>query len=594
MRRLLLVLSIAALAWGALVLATGGIEWRIGGVLFRSRAPDRALLVALVLIVAQAFLYKDAFARDVVRASTAARPFLPGLAVLLAVALGIHAIHFGSFAAGGADSYGYVSQAYSWAGGPLPRAQSLPLSVPWPSGDASLAPLGYRPGLQPHTIVPTYAPGLPLMMAAFLVFGACGPYLVVPLCAALVVWLTFVLGRRVAGPWVGVLAALFVTTSPIVRFQSMWPMSDVPAAALWTGAACAALGVRRRDALVCGLWTAAGLLVRPNLPVVPLVLFLYLLVGARGRERGISPGLFAIPVALVVAGIAVLYTAWYGAPWKSGYGAAGEIFLASNVLPNLSRYPVWLWNSQSPLIVLAVVPLLPAFNRRDNRSAAWLCAALFVATLVSYLVYSPFEEWWYLRFLLPAVPAFLVLMAAGLVDIARWLPAMWGRLAVIATVIVLVTMTTRYTNAHAAPGPLRDGERRYADVGVFVGESLPANAVVLAVQESGSAWHYGGRRTIRWDLIDRDWTPRAVSELQRMGFLPYLLIEDFELPQFRDRFGIDANAPLPWALVARMRENGGVSIFDMSAPAGEGSPVSLEPGVAARCQGPASIVPEKR
>ena len=69
-------------------------------------------------------------------------------------------------------------------------------------------------------MVPSYAPGLPLMMAAALVFGACGPFLVVPLCAALVVWLAFLLGRRTGGPWAGILAALLVATSPIVLFQS--------------------------------------------------------------------------------------------------------------------------------------------------------------------------------------------------------------------------------------------------------------------------------------------------------------------------------------------------------------------------------------
>jgi hypothetical protein len=100
--------------------------------------------------------------------------------------------------------------------------------------------------------------------------------------------------------------------------------------------------------------------------------------------------------------------------------------------------------------------------------------------------------------------------------------------------------------------------------------------------------------TIRWDLIDRDWTTRAALELQRLGVHPYLVIEDFELPQFRDWFGLDANAQLPWALAARMRQNGGVSVFDMSAPAGAVMPVSLEPGVAARCQGPAAVAVDRR
>ena len=46
---------------------------------------------------------------------------------------------------------------------------------------------------------------------------------------------------------------------------------------------------------------------------------------------------------------------------------------------------------------------------------------------------------------------------------------------------------------------------------------------------------------------------------------PYMVIEDFELPQMRDWFGLAPDAPPPWPLVARMREHGGVSVLDMSS-----------------------------
>ena len=50
-------------------------------------------------------------------------------------------------------------------------------------------------------------------------------------------------------------------------------MSDVPAGALWTAAAVAALGDSRRSAALSGLAAAAGLLVRPNLVLLTLVPF---------------------------------------------------------------------------------------------------------------------------------------------------------------------------------------------------------------------------------------------------------------------------------------------------------------------------------
>ena len=584
MPRLLLILSAAFLAWAALVFATGGIQWRIAGVLFRSRDPGRALAIGLVLLLVHAVVFRASFSRDTDRLAAFLLRVLPGLALCCALVLGVHAIRYGTFTAGGSDSFGYVSQAYGWANGTLPRPEAIPISVPWPSGDASLAPLGYRPGPQPHTMVPSYAPGLPLMMAAALVFGACGPFLVAPLCSALMVWLTFLLGRRTGGPWVGILAALFAVTSPIVLFQSLWPMSDVPSAAIWTGAALAALGTRRRSALAAGLWTAAGLLVRPNLPILPLVLLAHLAVSSRGRERWIRLALFSVAAAPAAIAIAALNTAWYGAPWNSGYGAAAQLFSASNIVPNLARYPIWLWQSQSPFVLLALVPLLPRFRGDACQPAVRLCGALFVATLLSYLVYLRFEEWWRVRFLLPAIPAVLVLMSTGLVALGRRLPRPWGRVAVTAVTIMLVAYTTSFSIGHGMFGALKGGERRYVDVGAYIHQALPPNAVIFSVQQSGSVRYYGGRMTVRWDLIDRDWTARAAAELERLGLHPYMVIEDWEVPQMRGWFGIAPDAPVPWPLVARMQEHGGVSVLDLSSqPSVPTVPAALASGGTPLC-----------
>ena len=247
------------LAWGLMVMLTGGIDTRIGGLVIRSRDPFRALVAGLALFLVHVALSPAGWRRAADRLAHLLPTAAPVIAAVAALLLSVHAMRDGAFVAGGADAYGYVSQAYGWARGTLPRGEPLAFSVPWPSGDASLAPLGYRVGPRPHTIVPTYAPGLPLIMAATtFIAGACGPFLVVPLCAALVVWLTFRLGRRTGGVPAGLLSAIFVATSPVVVFQTIWPMSDIPAAALWTGATLAALGDRRRGALASGLCAAVG------------------------------------------------------------------------------------------------------------------------------------------------------------------------------------------------------------------------------------------------------------------------------------------------------------------------------------------------
>ena len=138
---------------------------------------------------------------------------------------------------GGSDAYGYVNQAYDWAErvlpGPVPVSEVLPFEM----SDRLQAPLGYREGRQPQTLVPTYAPGLPLVMAVALLFGPCGPFVVVPVFAALFVWFTFRLGTRTAGRVIGLVAAFVLSVSPVVLYQAVWPMSDVPAGAIWTAAA---------------------------------------------------------------------------------------------------------------------------------------------------------------------------------------------------------------------------------------------------------------------------------------------------------------------------------------------------------------------
>ena len=81
------------------------------------------------------------------------------------------------------------------------------------------------------------------------------PFLIVPACAALMVWCTFLLGRRLDDDVTGAASAVLLACSPIFLYQAVQPMSDVPAAALWL-AALVALRARiaaGRDRGSCGV-----------------------------------------------------------------------------------------------------------------------------------------------------------------------------------------------------------------------------------------------------------------------------------------------------------------------------------------------------
>src|SRR5205085_954235 len=100
----------------------------------------------------------------------------------------------------------------------------------------------------------------------------------------------------------------------------------------------------------------------------------------------------------------------YGHPLQSGYGALSEIFSAANVRANAGHYPRWLLTTHTPAVLLALVAPFVVDRHRGNagRDTSWLALGIVAANVACYLPYLVFEEWWYLRFLLPSIPLLVV------------------------------------------------------------------------------------------------------------------------------------------------------------------------------------------
>ena len=148
-RRLLLALAMAALAWAIVAQITGGLDARIAGLTIRARGTLRPLAIGITLLALYAVFDRRALTeglRDVPRATGRIASWF---VVTLALATSIDAIRYGAFVAGGSDSYGYLSEAYGWAGGRLPRPEPIPLVFPVASSDWLQTPLGYWPGRRP-------------------------------------------------------------------------------------------------------------------------------------------------------------------------------------------------------------------------------------------------------------------------------------------------------------------------------------------------------------------------------------------------------------------------------------------------------------
>ena len=575
---MLFAAALLLFAWGAIVTLTGGVDARLLGVDIKSRDPFRAFLLAALITAGLAVFARADLVRYLDGLGAPFARLAPIFVTTIALALAAHGVVFGSFSVGGADSYGYVNQAYDWASGELPRAHRIPLELPFPGSDEMQIPLGYRRGPEPHTMVPTYAPGLPIFMALFLLAGSCGPFLLVPLSAFAFTWFTYQLGERAGGRAVGVVAAVLLVTSPTVLYQTLWPMSDIPAGAAWTAALWLALHDSRRRAAASGVVTALGLLIRPNLLFAVIVPLVQVMLAARGRERLVRAALFGVLPGMVAVAIAGLNTLWYGAPQNSGYGAAAEIYQASNIWPNIKLYAGWFRESETTGVMILLLALVPLLARGIEQRVVRLCAGMFIATFACYATYAQFEVWWYLRFLMPAGGALAVMAAASLVSIARSQPRPLGQIAFVVLLWLAVSTRLAFASSKDVFGDLRTGERRYVDVGEFVAANLPKNAALFSGQHSGSLRFYSGRHSLRFDWIKPEFARDVVPALERAGFHPYLVIDDFEAAQVREQFGLPRDAPLPWPIRARMREVGGVTVFDMASSPGAGSPVALEPG----------------
>ena len=506
-------------------------------------------------------------------------------ALLLAATVLYLAVRFGSTVAGGADQYSYVTQAGLWRTGTLQIHQDIVRHSPWPGAPETWTPVGFRtiPG-DPSAIASVYPPGLPLLMALFqAVAGYCGAFLVVPCCSALTVWLTYLLGRRLFdAPRAGLVAASLVAASPVFLYHIMNAMSDVPATAAWTLALMLVVSDRP---LRSGLAVGAAIMLRPNLAPLAGVFVAWLaLTNRRSVLRfaaGIAPALCA-----------VLLANWrmYGSTLTSGYGELGHYYSWEFGLANLRRYPVWLVDTQTPVVLLSacffVVPgLLP---RPRVAHLRMLLGGIIGVMFLSYLFYMPFDAWWFLRFLLPLWPVIMLLTALALDALARRWAGQWSAALVWVIVAAVAWHGVRLAIDRSA-FDLGWGDRRYVNVARFVAEHTEPNAVIISRQHSGSIRHYAGRLTLRFDMLDRAALDRAIAFLQSIGRRPYVVLDGDEVPMFRARFnGRSRLAALDWTPLATL-EAPAIFVFDLQDVVRTGAPLAistLSPRSGWRCTEP--------
>lgn len=448
------------------------------------------------------------------------------IAIAAAVALAAVGVVRGTWAVGGSDSSCYGLMAMAFAEGRLQPESPLAVDAPWPDASRTTAPAGFIPSpVRPAAASPICAPGMSILMAPLAAAaGRDAIFWFTPMAAAALVWLAFVLGRRLGGGMAGAVAAVLTASSPIVLFQTVQPMNDIACATLWMAAFVAATSDSPGRSWRAGLITGTAILVRPNLAPLALVVL---------AASSVQPRSMLQFVAAMVPGVAVLLglnAMLYGSPFASGYGDPVQLFSTRYVAQNLGNYAQAFYDTQNlfPLLALASPFVLTGSARRT----ALLAIAAVALVLGIYAVYQPFPEWWYLRFLLPALVLLITLAAAVLAPVSRSV-RMGGVVAIVTVVIALVGLRTAMDRQAF---DLQRMEGRYRTMGNLVASRLPDRAVVITVWESGSIRFHAGREVVLWDSMDPDWLDRAVSWLNERQYPTYILVERREESEFRARF----------------------------------------------------------
>jgi hypothetical protein len=358
-------------------------------------------------------------------------------------------------------------------------------------------------------VVSFFPPGFPLLLA---VGGAIGcQFLVSPfLGAASGLALFFALRPRVgAAVALGTMCAWLC--SPVVFWGSTQIMSDLPAAAFGT---FALLALTRGSPTWAGILLGYSLGIRPMQALVAPALLLI-------RPKAKTALRFGAGLALALVGWAIFIRISRGT-LSQPYGA------------NLSGLngASWKWQlsfllGQSLVLHLPLIPLalvgIVARPRASSPFALWFGAFLFTYALWAW----PFNDWWWMRYMLPGLPGLFVIAAEGAVEVLGRLGPDRRRVGQLAGAMLVAGYAVWSLFVSPAKGHKTTGfDARYPLEVAALSRVVPAGALVGSLNLSGPLRLYSRFESFFWCHSETtallDWAVRSRRPV-------YLALDDGEL-----------------------------------------------------------------
>lgn len=442
--------------------------------------------------------------------------------------------------AGGSDSSGYLNEARLFASGHLRETLRVPAGFPVTTFDEKLyyVPLGFWPTEGNTSLKPTYPNGLPLhfALAAKVLGWQAGATAVGILGAAGAALLMYAAARELGVSWqLAAAGGAVLALCPVFIFAAVQPLSDLLATTWCLATIWAALRARQHTAwaAAAGAGLAIAVLVRPtNLLLAPAVL---VALGLDWR-RLLLCGAAGLPGAVWLA---YFNHTLYGSAFTSGYGDIFSAFEAKWGWPTAVHFAKWLaLLLPTVLLMLPLAALLRPATRGRGLVVLGVWFGAIAGTYIFYVISH--EQWWDLRFILPAIPALILGGLLGLEALTqRPLRGSPGTLrAAFALILLLWAGAISWYWTKSFNILLTKGyERAYAEGSQLARAKVPANGLVVCCYFSGSLFFYSDLAIVRWDSMQPA-VFEKLAGLARASQRPvYALIFEAEENDLRERCG---------------------------------------------------------
>jgi len=438
--------------------------------------------------------------------------------------------------AGGSDSSGYMNHAKLLAEGRLHATERIIPGVNYRISHSYLyTPLGLKPASHFEGLVPTYPPGLALMLMAISplsgwVHAGDAVILLHSLAGIVLIFiLALTLGLSVR---LSTLASVILATSPLYLNYSVQMMSDLPALVwvtlavltAWKSSHAESKTMQSGWAYLCGFAVSVAVLIRPTNALIFIPVLIALGLRPRRFFNFIVGGL---PGALFFA---YHSQAAYGHIGTTGYGDTWTLFESTYFTQTLYHYIHWLPILFTPLSLLSCGLIL--LLKKSTQLSLVLISWAFVY-LGFYSFYScTHETWWYLRFILPAAPALIVGGLLSLRFLLTWVNLnntshSYLRIGYLSLGLLLVLPSAFWTKKLGALNAGR-GESVYPKTAAWLTENIPSSSVILCMQESGALFYYTPFTLIRWDEIDLDLKNQIIAKTTAQKLPLYAALFNWE------------------------------------------------------------------